>query len=227
MVDGSGGKIFFQPDSMFCFFLLPYKIILKIARKHQIWRCLALQLSSWQINTGSMLRSMSSRAGITLTNHYDQLLHIRATSVATLSDAQFKTRFIKSITGYKSDQSIESCVSCPSINHQERMSTTLSHFLQPEVVACASLSQQSPNKTPTPDLKIFILDRQLKCHWKMTCSHTITIKKQSDHMTSGTSFIQFSRLQRSDLHLTVLCREYFFQDKKISLNIRCFLRINL
>ena len=53
----------------------------------------------------SMLKLMSSRAGIQphLTNHC-----LRATSVTVLSDNNCETRHIKSVTGHKSDHSIES-----------------------------------------------------------------------------------------------------------------------
>ena len=53
----------------------------------------------------SMLKLMSFRTGIQphLTNHC-----LRATSVTVLSDNNCETRHIKSVTGHKSDNSIES-----------------------------------------------------------------------------------------------------------------------
>jgi hypothetical protein len=129
-----------------------------------------------------MMRSMSLRAGITppLTNHC-----IRATSVTALSDAHIETRFIKSVTGQKSDQSIESYNSRPSINQQERMSTTLSQYLQQKTVAATSSSLQSQGKTAVPK------DLHIESSLEMRSdndSHTITVNKQSTHMTSGSTF---------------------------------------
>ena len=73
-----------------------------------------------------MLKLMSSRAGIQphLTNHC-----IRATSVTVLSNNNCETRHIKSVTGHKSDHSIESCIYRPSLDQQKKMSEALSSFL--------------------------------------------------------------------------------------------------
>ena len=69
---------------------------------------------------------MSSRAGIQphLTNH-----SLRATSVTVLSDNNCETRHIKSVTGHKSDNSIESYNDWSSLNLQKKMSEGLSSFL--------------------------------------------------------------------------------------------------
>ena len=74
----------------------------------------------------AMLKLMSSRAGIQphLTNHC-----LRATSVTVLSDNNCKTKHIKSVTGHKSDNSIESCNDQPSLDQQKKMSEALSSFL--------------------------------------------------------------------------------------------------
>ena len=74
----------------------------------------------------SMLKLMSSRAGIQpqLTNHC-----LRATSVTVLSDNNYETRHIKSVTGHKSDSSIESYNDRPSLDQQKKMSEALSSFL--------------------------------------------------------------------------------------------------
>ena len=74
----------------------------------------------------SMLKLMSSRAGIQphLTNHC-----LRATSVTVLSDNNCETRHIKSVTGHKSDNSIESYSNRPSLDQQKKMSEALSSFL--------------------------------------------------------------------------------------------------
>ena len=74
----------------------------------------------------SMLKLMSSRAGIQphLTNHC-----LRATSVTVLSDNNCETRHIKSVTGHKSDHSIESYNDRPSLDQQKKMSEALSSFL--------------------------------------------------------------------------------------------------
>ena len=74
----------------------------------------------------SMLKLMDSRAGIQphLTNHC-----LRATSVTILSDNNCETRHIKSVTGLKSDHSIESYNDRPSLGQQKKMSEALSSFL--------------------------------------------------------------------------------------------------
>ena len=68
---------------------------------------------------------MSSRAGIEphLTNHC-----LRATAVTVLSDHNCETRHIKSVTGHRSDQAVESYNDRPSIE-QQRMSHVLSDFV--------------------------------------------------------------------------------------------------
>ena len=68
----------------------------------KVWYCNA----PLGVNTlDSTMKSMSVRAGIhpQLTNHC-----LRATSVNVLSGNNCETRHIKSVTGHKSDQSIES-----------------------------------------------------------------------------------------------------------------------
>ena len=69
----------------------------------------------------NMLKNMSSRAGIEphLTNHC-----LRATAITVLSDHNCETRHIKSVTGHRSDQAVESYNDRPSIEKQK-----MSHFL--------------------------------------------------------------------------------------------------
>ena len=73
-----------------------------------------------------MLKNMSRRAGIEpyLTNHY-----LRATAVTVLSDHNLETRHIKSVTGHRSDQAVESYNDRPSIEQQKKMSHVLSDFV--------------------------------------------------------------------------------------------------
>ena len=67
----------------------------------KIWFC-SVPLGTTLDN---MMKEMSKRAGIEphLTN-----LYLRATSVTVLSDHNCETSHIKSITGHKSDQAVES-----------------------------------------------------------------------------------------------------------------------
>ena len=67
----------------------------------------------------NMMKEMSKQAGIEphLTNHC-----LRATSVTVLSDHNCETRHIKSITGHKSDQAVDSYNERPSIEQQQKMS---------------------------------------------------------------------------------------------------------
>ena len=149
MEDESDGKIFAKPKSNFC----PVKTIQNYM-SHLNPSCDALfqrpkytkldndrskesneDVEVWYYNSpvgestlGNMLRKMTSRAGIQppLTNH-----SIRATSVTALSEAHVETRHIKSVTGHKSDQSIEAYSIRPSIKQQEKMSSLLSEYLEP------------------------------------------------------------------------------------------------
>ena len=88
----------------------------------KIWFCNA-PLSTTTLD--NMLKEMSKRAGIEphLTNHC-----LRATSVTVLSDHNCEKRHIKSITGHKSDQAVESYNERPSIE-QPKMSLVLSDFI--------------------------------------------------------------------------------------------------
>ena len=74
----------------------------------------------------SMMKEMSKRAGIEphLTSHC-----LRDTSVTVLSDHNCETRQIKSITGHKSDQAVESYNERPSMEQQQKMSLVLSDFI--------------------------------------------------------------------------------------------------
>ena len=74
----------------------------------------------------NMMKEMSKRAGIELhlTNHC-----LRATSVTVLSDHNCEARHIKSITGHKSDQAVESYNERPSMEQQQKMSLVLSDFI--------------------------------------------------------------------------------------------------
>ena len=189
--DESDGKIFAQTGSKFCpvatihsylkhlnpqcdaFFQRP-----KSSKNGEVWYC---NSPVGESTLGNMLRSMSSRAGVTppLTNHC-----IRATSVTALSEAHIETRFIKSVTGHKSDQSIESYNSRPSIHQQERMSATLSHFLQPETTPAPSTSFQCHDQT-------VVKDPQLQSAVDIRSNndrHAITLNKKSTVMTSGPTF---------------------------------------
>ena len=73
----------------------------------------------------SMLKVMSSRAGIQphLTKYC-----LKSTSVPVLSDNNCETRHIKSVTGQKSDNSMET-YDRPSLGQQKKMSEALSSFL--------------------------------------------------------------------------------------------------
>lgn len=142
--DESDGKIFSLPDSKYC----PVKTIKNyLAHLNPKCECLfqrpkdamcrkfeptnAVWYSNMAVGEstlGNMMRSMSVKAGINppLTNHC-----IRATSVTVLSEANVETRHIKSVTGHRSDTSIESYSNRPSANQQQMMSDLLSGFLDP------------------------------------------------------------------------------------------------
>ena len=89
----------------------------------KIWFCSAPPGTTMLDN---MMKEMSKQAGIEphLTNHC-----LRATFVTVLSDHNCKTRHIKSITGHKSDQAVESYNERPSMEQQKMMSLVLSDFI--------------------------------------------------------------------------------------------------
>ncbi|XP_028413879.1 uncharacterized protein LOC114536728 [Dendronephthya gigantea] len=185
--DESDGKIFAQPDSKFCpvatiqnylthlnpncdaLFQRPNK------KNGIIWYC---NSPVGESTLGKMLLNMTSRAGIKppLTNHC-----IRATSVTALAEAHIQTHYIKSVTGHKSDQSIESYNSRPSINQQEIMSSTLANYIRPETAASQSSSQS----------KCFHNDSSLQSPVQLKSdgdNHTITLNKQTTIIPSGPTF---------------------------------------
>ena len=73
-----------------------------------------------------MLKNMSSRTGIEphLTNHC-----LRVTAVTVLSDHNCETRHIKSVTGHRSGQAVESYNDRLSKEQQKKMSHVLSDFV--------------------------------------------------------------------------------------------------
>ena len=73
-----------------------------------------------------MMKNMSTSAGKAphLTDHC-----IRATSVTVLQDHNIEARHIKTVTGHKSDNSIESYCSRASSQQKENMANKLSGFV--------------------------------------------------------------------------------------------------
>ena len=72
------------------------------------------------------MKNMSTSAGIAphLTNHC-----VRATSVTVLSDHNIEARHIKTVTGHKSENSIESYCSRASFQQKENKSNILGGFV--------------------------------------------------------------------------------------------------
>jgi hypothetical protein len=140
--DESDGKMFETPDSprcpvktlgnylkhlnpnVECLFQRPRPQSAKFNPEiDEIWFCQAPIGQAMLVN---MMKVMSQNAGIEphLTNHC-----VRATSVTVLSDSNVEARHIKSVTGHKSDQSIESYSVLPSFHQKENMSNILSCFI--------------------------------------------------------------------------------------------------
>ena len=92
-------------------------------QKDEVWYCNSPVGKSTLEN---MMKNMSTSAGIAphLTNHC-----VRATSVTVLSDNNIEARHIKTVTGHKSDNSIESYCSRASFQQKENMSNILSAFI--------------------------------------------------------------------------------------------------
>ena len=95
----------------------------------------------------NMLRKMTERAGIVpyLTNH-----SLRATTVTVLSANNIETRKIKTITGHKSDKSIESYCERPTLKQFKEMSSALSSFINVEESPQTSLAVPSTSTASVP-----------------------------------------------------------------------------
>ena len=89
-------------------------------QKDEVWYCNSPVGKSTLEN---MMKNMATSAGIAphLTNHC-----VRATSVTVLSDHNIEARHIKTVTGHKSDNSIESYRSRASFQQKENMFNILS-----------------------------------------------------------------------------------------------------
>ena len=86
------------------------------------------------------MKQMSKRAGIKthLTNHC-----LRATSVTVLSDHNCETWHVKSVTGLKSDQAVESYNERSSIEQQQKMLLVFSEFIEDgSSSSCASVEKE-------------------------------------------------------------------------------------
>ena len=84
--------------------------------KEELNVCLKCFYTSARKKDGTYYKSLSTKS----------ISHcLRATSVTVLSDHNCKTRHIKSITGHKSDQAVESYNERPSMEQQQKMSLSL------------------------------------------------------------------------------------------------------
>ena len=77
---------------------------------------------------------------------------VRATTVTVLSDSNCETRHIKSVTGHKSDQSIESYNERPSFEQQRKMSNVLSTFATQSLSPACSADKE--NVTANQQLQV-------------------------------------------------------------------------
>ena len=92
-------------------------------QKDEVWYCSSPVRKSTLEN---IMKNMSTSSGIAphLTNAC-----VRATSVTVLSDHNIEARHIKTVTGHKSDNSIESYCSRASFQQKENMSNILRSFI--------------------------------------------------------------------------------------------------
>ena len=86
----------------------------------------------------NLLDRMSTKAG--LSTHFTSLC-IRATSVTILKAAGLENSKVTSVTGHKSDASIESYNERPTVQQQRQSSATVSNFVAPVKV-------NHPNASP-------------------------------------------------------------------------------
>ena len=100
---------------------------------------------------GSTLRNMSIQVGITphLTSHC-----IRATLITVLCEARFEGKDIRSITGHKSNTSLESYTGSASFGKHVEMAENLANFVDKENIHSASCTNMEnmilamPQTTP-------------------------------------------------------------------------------
>ena len=127
-----------------------------------------------------MMKDMSKRTGIQpyLTNHC-----LRATSVTILTDHDCEVRYIKAVTGHKSDSSIESYNQRPSLEQQERMSSILSDFhslkenQQPESGIFVQHSQvQQSSASLQPESGVLVQHNQFQ-HLQSSANSTVFIAR--------------------------------------------------
>ena len=99
----------------------------------------------------NMLKTMSQRAGIQpyFTNH-----SLRATTVTILSSENVETRQIKTVTGHKSDASIQSYCERPTLHQLQHMSSALTSFIDrkentpPRAASSSSASESEKCNSP-------------------------------------------------------------------------------
>lgn len=98
---------------------------------------------------GEMMKRMTSKAGISphLTNHC-----IRATTVTVLGEENVEARRIRAVTGHRSDASIDSYQSRPSLRQFQEMSNILSSFVSGNEDSSAENSTSS-NQVPPSALR--------------------------------------------------------------------------
>ena len=156
--DESDGKMFEVPDSKRCpvktlesflkhlnpnlqaLFQRPREVSTKFQQqKDEVWYCNSPVGKSTLEN---MMKNLSTSAGIAphLTNHC-----VRATSVTGPSDHNIEARHIKTVTGHKSDNSIESYCSRASFQQKENMSSILSGFTSGGSTELRLLALEAPS----------------------------------------------------------------------------------
>ena len=106
---------------------------------------------------GEMMKKMTSKAGISpyLTNHC-----IRATTVTVLGEENIEARRIRAVTGHKSDASIDSYNSRPSLQQFQQMSNIISSFVsgqEESTDAAMAASTATPDQARKPEASPFPL----------------------------------------------------------------------
>jgi len=162
--DESDGEMFKVPNSKGCpvktlesflkhlnpnlqaLFQRPREVSTKFQpQKDEVWYCNSPVGKSTLEN---MKKNMSTSAEIAppLTNYC-----VRVTSVTVLSDHNIEARRIKTVTGHKSDNSIESYCSRASFQQKENMSSILSGFISGDSAEqrVLALEGASTSKEPT------------------------------------------------------------------------------
>ena len=152
-------------------------------QKDEVWYC-NFPLSYSTIE--NMMKNISTPAGIAphLTNYC-----VRATSVTVLLEHNIEARHIKTVTGHKSDNSIESYCSRASFQQKENISNILGGFVsgdytEPRVLV---LEGASTSKELTGASTLLVASQDLQSTVKMQMPQSFSFHGSSVSVVNNTT----------------------------------------